>query len=494
MFKRFLRLEWKAFFRSASLGKNIGLKIFTGFLAVYFMISFLVLGVALYPMLQDLFPDQRPMEVLNNFVAIWIIIELFCRFMLQTLPVLNVKPLMVNNIKRKTIIHFVLTKSIFSFYNILAPLAIIPFGIWCITKGDYSVIQIIAWIIAMLSLVLIINYSNFLIKKKFAENIRAFLPYVALVLVLVGLEYFEVFKVSEFTGGILNFMIENPYLVIVPVLAAIGLYFWNFSYLRNNFYLDSGLKGKATKVEATDLSWTKKFGDIAPFLQNDLKLIWRNKRPKSTIWMSLLLTAYGLFFYPNPMYADLPVFLVFVGIFTTGIFVINFGQFIPAWDSGYYSMMMSQNIPLKQYLDSKAGLMYFSIVVMAIISSPYVYFGMNILLLNLACAVYNAGVNVPLILYAGSFNKKRVDLEKSPFMNYQGTGATQWILGFPLLFFPVIIWFILYKISNETIATISLTIIGIIGLLLKNFFLEKIVKAYKTRKYGMVAGFKQQES
>src|SRR5690606_2612439 len=108
------------------------------------------------------------------------------------------------------------------------------------------------------------------------------------VLILIGLEYFEVFKVSEFIGGIMNFMVENPFLAVVPVLIAVGLYYWNFSYLKNNFYLDSGLKGKSTKVEATDLSWTKKFGDIAPFLQNDLKLIWRNKRPKSTIYMCLL--------------------------------------------------------------------------------------------------------------------------------------------------------------------------------------------------------------
>lgn len=494
MFKRFLQLEWKAFFRSASFGQSLGLKIFMGFLAITFIFYFLILGIFSYPILEENFPNQKPMETFNNFVAIWIVMELFMRFMLQTLPVLNIKPLMINNIKRKTIIHFVLTKSIFSFYNILAPLAIIPFGIWCIREDNYSVVQITGWIIAMLSLVLVINYANFLIKKKFSDNLKAFLPYVIAVLILVGLEYFEIFKVSEFIGGILNFMVENPYLAVVPVLIAVGLYYWNFSYLRNNFYLDSGLKGKATKVEATDLSWTKKFGDIAPFLQNDLKLIWRNKRPKSTIYMCLLFAAYGLFFYPNPMYADMPAFLVFVGIFITGIFVINFGQFIPAWDSGYYSMMMSQNIPMKQYLDSKAGLMYFSIVVMAIISSPYIYFGVNILLLNLACAVYNAGVNVPLILYAGSFNKKRIDLEKSPFMNYQGTGATQWILGFPLLLFPIIIWYIVYKIFNETIATASLAFIGIVGLLLKNFFMEKIVKAYKTRKYGMIAGFKQQES
>jgi hypothetical protein len=35
--------------------------------------------------------------------------------------------------------------------------------------------------------------------------------------------------------------------------------------------------------------------------------------------------------------------------------MLNYGQFVPAWDSNYYGMMMSQNIPMKQYLNSKAN-------------------------------------------------------------------------------------------------------------------------------------------
>lgn len=445
-------------------------------------------------MLKEMYPEEEPIFTINSFVTLWLVYELVIRFMMQTLPVMNIKPLMVNNVKRKTIIHFVLIKSVFSFYNTLAPLAIIPFGIWCLLKSDFSSLQVIGWMIAMLSLVLVVNYANFLLKKKFTNNLKAFLPYISIVLVLVGLEYFEIFKTTELIGSVMNRVLVYPILALVPMLMAIGLYVWNFNYLKNNLYLDASLKNKNEEIGTANFSWTKKFGNIAPFLQNDLKLIWRNKRPKATIWMSLLFAAYGMVFYTGSIYASQPGWYLFAGVFMTGIFIINFGQFIPAWDSSYYSMMMSQNIPMKQYLESKAGLMYFSIAVMAIITSPYVYFGMNILLLNLACAVYNAGVNVPLILYAGSFNKKRIDLDKSPFMNYQGTGATQWILGFPLLLFPIGFWYIAYLIGGENIATLILALIGGTGVLLRNLFLNKIVSAYKKRKYAMLDGFKQQES
>ena len=117
--------------------------------------------------------------------------------------------------------------------------------------------------------------------------------------------------------------------------------------------------------------------------------------------------------------------------------MINFGQFVPSWDASYYPMIMAQNIPMKQYLASKLGLITFSVAILAILSTPYVYFGWDILVLNIACALYNMGVNAPILIYAGSFNKKRIDLDKSPFMNYQGTGASQWLVSIPLLLMPI---------------------------------------------------------
>jgi hypothetical protein len=66
-------------------------------------------------------------------------------------------------------------------------------------------------------------------------------------------------------------------------------------------------------------------------------------------------------FYINPAYKDTPVFFVFVGILMTGVFMLNY-EFVPAWDSNY-GMMMSQNIPMKQYLNSKAVLMSVSVLI-----------------------------------------------------------------------------------------------------------------------------------
>jgi hypothetical protein len=155
---------------------------------------------------------------------------------------------------------------------------------------------------------------------------------------------------------------------------------------------------------------------------------------------------------------------------------------------------MAQNIPMKQYLASKAGLMSVSVIVLAILSTPYLYFGWNILAINLACATYNLGINIPILLFAGSFNKKRIDLEKSPFMNYQGTGATQWLVGLPLMLLPTLIFYGVFTIADSEIAIIVLAVFGIIGLAMRNFIMDKIAEGYRKRKYATINGFKQQEN
>ena len=491
MTKRFLWLEWKSFFRSASLGKSLGLKIFMGFLALYFTGMFLILGIGLFPILKNIYPEGDPLKIANRFALVYFSMELIFRFMLQTLPVMDIKPLMILPIKKKKVVNFVLLKSLYSFYNILPILLIVPFGIVAYFKGGYSGWSMLGWIIAMLSITLCVNFFNFIIKKKFTDNLKALIPVVAVAVILPVLDYFHIFKISVYFGKMLDYLLIYPYLAVIPVILLVLLYKWNQKNLHSKFYLDAGIKGKETKANTKSFAWARKFGSIAPFLQLDLKLIWRNKRPKTTIFLSFIFLAYGLIFYTNDTYQSMPAWFVFAGIFITGIFMINFGQFVPSWDASYYSMIMSQNIPMKQYLASKMGLITFSVVVLAILSTPYVYFGMNILLLNIACAIYNIGVNVPVLLYSGSFNKKRIDLDKSPFMNYQGTGVSQWLVGLPLMVIPIFLFWIINKFVSYEVAMGTLAGLGIIGLILRPSLLNFLVSCYKKRKYATIEGFKQ---
>ncbi len=489
MFKRFVSLQWKSFFRSSSFGKGMAVRILMLFFALYMMVSLIGLGAGLFFALQKVFPNVDPMLKVSEFLIYWVLIELFFRYFMQKLPVMDVKPLLMLPIKKNDIAHYILGRSGVSFYNALALFVFVPFTLVLLAKG-YPPLNVIAWLFSMCCIVLFINYLNFIINK----SDKVLIGLAILMAGLYALEHFGIFSVSEFMGGLFYRLYQNPLLVVVPLFLAVGCYYINYSFLRDRIFLDASLQKKSKVAETSDLAWTKRFGSIAPYLQLDLKLIWRNKRTKMQVFMSLAMIFYGLIFYSMDDFGPRSPMMVFVGIFMTGIFLMNFGQFIPAWDSEYYSMMMAQNIPLRDYLESKAGLITVSIVVMFLLSVPYVYYGWQALWINFSCAVYNLGVNIPVILFFGSMNKKRIDLTKSAIGNMQGTGAAQFLVGIPLFGAPMIIYGLFVVFISFEAAMIALTVAGIIGFAFRKQLLDSITEVYRKKKYGMIAGFKEKNS
>ncbi|HMC00944.1 MAG TPA: DUF5687 family protein [Flavobacteriaceae bacterium] len=489
--KHFFNLEWKQYFRSSYWQKSIALNILLIFVALYFIAIFLFLGIALYPILKEQLPNQDPLNIVNGFLFYWVLVDILMRFFFQKLPVMTVKPLLTLPVKRSKIVHYVLGKSALSFFNFLPLFAIIPFGV-TLMNNDYPISSVLIWMLSLLIITLIINFLNFIIESLSSQTELSFLPIIVFAGGLFALNYFNVVSFTSLISNGISSIYNNPILVIVPLIILIGLYMVNFKNLKKQLYLDSSLKSKAEEVKTSDLAWTRKFGNVAPFLQLDLRLIWRNKRPRSSVFILIIGLLYGLFFYPNPTYQDKPWFFAFIGIFVTGIFLINFGQFIPAWDSGYYKMLMSQNIKYKEYLKSKFTLMTASVVILFILSIPYVYFGWKILLAHFAAAIYNIGVNTHVILLGGSYNRKKINLNQRAAFNYQGTGAVQWLIGIPLLLIPLGLFGLLYAISSFEIACLVLAILGVIGIVFHQKLMKLITQKYLDSKYKMIDAFSQE--
>lgn len=491
MIKRFLNLEWKQFFRSSHWQKNIAIKILMGFFGLYLIAMFLLMGTGMYFIIKKTLPESDPFVVVTGFIFYWMLADLLMRFFLQKLPIMSVKPLLTLPIKRNQVVNYVLGKSAISFFNFLPLFAIIPFSVVLINK-EYDTSIVIFWALTMIIIVLINNFLNFIIESLSAKTSLSFIPIVIIAGGLFALNHFEIISFSSFVSNGIMAITANPILISIPILILVGLYYYNFKILKSNLYIDSSVQTKVKEAKTTDLSWTNRFGDIAPFMQLDLKLIMRNKRSKSTLPLMAIGLFYGLFFYPQPMYREMEFMFAFIGIFSTGFFLINFGQFIPAWDSGYYRMLMSQNFKYKQYLQSKFTLMIMSVIILFVLGIPYVYFGWKILLAHFAAAIYNIGVNSHVIMYGGSFNRKKINLDEKAAFNYQGTGAVQWLIGFPLLLIPMGIFALTNWLGGFQVALGTLIGLGLLGIVFHQKIMSVIVKKYISSKYKMIDAFSQE--
>lgn len=491
MIKHFLNLEWKQFKRASYFQKGLAIKILLFLAVLYFGGIAVFLGGIMFFGLKKTFPEIDPIVMVNNYLVYWVLFELMIRYFMQQLPVMNIKPLMIIPIKRNKVIHYLLGKTILSFFNFISVLIFLPFSIVLLFQG-YPVVNVVLWFFAIMCINMSINFLNFLINK----SNTVFYCIASVVIVIVSLRYFNIFDVTKPAGVLFNGLYNQPYLALIPLLLMIGLYKSNFNFIRKGFYLDGAISKKIKEVRATDLSWMDRFGNIAPFLKNDIKMITRNARPKQVVMMSFFFLFYGLFFFTQSMYIEkTPYILAFAAMFITGGFLLSFGQLVPSWDSEYYKMLMSQNIPYRQYLESKWYLMVVAVAISFILSTPYIYFGWDIYLMIAAGALFNIGLNTFITLFGGALNRVPIELntKAKAFSNTNGFNPTQLLIALPKMLLPILIFFIPYQFISFNAGLIALALTGALGIVFKNFFLNKIENIYQKGKYKTVAAFSEKK-
>ena len=484
MISHFLKLEWKQFFRSSHWQKGIALKIIMGFFILYFMVVFLAIGVLGYYILKKTLPALDPLQLVNSYLLYVVLGELILRYLMQTLPVMNIKPLLVLPIKRSSLVHYVLGKSAFSLFNIISLFFYIPFAVVLMIEG-YDTSGVLGWLFTVVLMTQSVNFLNFLINK---SNI-ALGSIVFLLLAAVGSQKFGLFDLTVFGGQVFDAVYASPIYSLIGVVVLVILYKLNYKQLKSLVYLDEAVSQKVEEASAIDLSFVNRLGDVAPFIKNDIRLIWRNKRTKTVFLMSFLFLLYGLIFFTQETYRDMPALLMFASLFITGGFTLNYGQFIPAWDSAHYKMLMSQSFKYRKFLESKWILMVVMTSILYLLSFPYLYFGSKIFLMITAGAVFNIGFNSLFLLYVGSFNRKKIDLNKSGFGNTQGTSATQILIIIPLMLLPMLLFWVFNKFVGYNSGFIAVASVGIISLLLKKYAMNFIEKKYIKDKYVMINAF-----
>ena len=150
---------------------------------------------------------------------------------------------------------------------------------------------------------------------------------------------------------------------------------------------------------------------------------------------------------------------------------------------------MTQKTSYQDYLNSKYFLMVIMTVILAVLAQPYMLMGMKFYGFIMAAAVYNAGFNSLLLIFAGAFIKKPIKLNESGFGNTKGTSATTFIMVIPLLVIPGLTVMICEKYLGLEWGLASLAVAGALGFVLKPILFPSIVRLYKKRKYKTIEAF-----
>jgi Family of unknown function (DUF5687) len=483
--------QWKSFWRSSSSGKGVAIRIFVGFIVLYLLSMAVLLGLRLNMIIEKVDPGRDTIQIFCGFLLYYFAIDIIARFFLQDLPTLTIKPYLILPIRRRDLISFLNVRSLFSFFNLLPVLLFFPF-IVTVINAKFGGWTSLVFLIAASAFILANHYLILYFKRKMELN-NGWLVGFFLACVALGLaDYYKIFSFSRISNALFSTLLTRPWVCVFPVLFSVAVYINNDRFLLNNLYLEEEGDDQ-TANKTNNLRFLDRYGITGELIALDLKLIWRNKRPRTMVLYSLIFIFYGFILYTpkniaSPSHWSI---LMFGGLLITGITLFNYGSFLFSWQSNYFDGLMSTNLPIQAYLKGKWFLLSSMSSAMFIISSFYGLIDSKLIIIQLACYLYNMGVNVVVLMYFATWNYKNMDLSRGSMMNYQATGIVQWLFTLLLILIPAIIYFCCYYLGGPWSAIIVLALVGLISLLMRDWWIVLITKEFKKRKYSILQGFRE---
>jgi hypothetical protein len=491
MISTFIRHELKAFWRSGNTGKSVAVRIVMAIFILYLLINIVVIGYFMDRILKKAFPHDPLIVSFCGIILIYFLFDLLLRLQLQELPTLRVQPYLQLPVKRNTIVGYMAFTALLSMFNFWPFLLFWPF-IFKIIVHDAGGLSALGFIIAILGLSVLNNYLALYIKRKANLNGWIFLIVVALlILVVMGDFTWHIYSLRDISYLFFGNLINHSVLAFIPILLGAGMYYLNFAYLKQNLYLEELNTKKEKYKSSTEFPILNSFGATGDLVANEIKLILRNKRPRSALIMSLFFLLYGLIFYRTPAMKNNDAFKIFAGMFMTGFFIINYGQYMYSWQASHFDGLMVSKVSFTNFLKGKYLLFTTTSTAALLLTIPYVYFGWRVILIHFIMYLWNLGVNVNIVLFFANRNKRRIDLSRGASFNWEGVGATQLLLSFMLLLPPFIIY-IPFKIAHHSdLGLAAIAIIGITGILTRGFLLRALETDFYKRKFIITEGFRK---
>lgn len=485
----FLKHQWTAFWRSKGKTGTLAAQLIIGFVMLYIIVVSILVGYSMEAIIEQMLPGKDVMMVFDGMILYYFAIDLLVRLQMQDLPTLAIVPYLHLNIPKRKILNFLNVRALFSAFNILPLFVFFPFCILSIRSG-YGLYVSVMYLVTVFSLMIFNNYAALYFKRLSATNLRIVIPGLA-VLVTVGLlEYFKVFSIATFSNTVFQQLRTYPAIGFGFTALGIVMFLINDSFLKKNLYVEE-LKTAAQKKTGNDYPFLDRFGAAGTLVALEIKLILRNKRPRSTVAKGVIFLCYGFLFYKqksidNNEFAK----MLFPAIFMTGNMILLYGQFMFSWQSAEFDGMLANRVNMKTFFKAKLLMLVIGSTLLTLMVSFYGFLSWKIVAMQLAVYLYNIGIGAVIVLFFATLNYKSIDLSKGASMNWQGVGASTMIMALPLVIIPYLIYIPL-SLIHPYWGLAGLAITGILGYILRGFFLNLLVREFNKRKYKIAAGFRE---
>jgi len=307
-FYTFLIHRLKSFLRNFNTLKSIVLVVLG---LVYFGFVVAVLYVAMPSMIGMSNPGKDINEVFSAYILTYLCFEFIARYFSQSIPQPFIQPYLHLAVSKQKLAHFAQMLSLGSIFNFLLPTVIILLGVNTFLIHG-KVFMFLVWILPPIIGVFCSHYLLIFTRNRLGKG-RFDAIFITGVLALIfSLRYYDLLDLKPIS---LFLFFKNPIgFVLLSVLLVVS-YRLTHQYQVQSFYSFNQaekVKGFIRHIDAFFNSTTQ-YSIQKTLLINEIKMMYRNSRPRYQVIMSfvfILLAYFQFFMAPNAPTSTLIQFLV----------------------------------------------------------------------------------------------------------------------------------------------------------------------------------------
>jgi hypothetical protein len=496
---RILILNLKESMRSAVWHRKLIVNVFLVLTFLYLIGNLLLLGILLDDVLISLpiddidYNTDREVFVLkrlNRYLLYYFFTDLLIRYFMQKLPAMSIQPYLHLPIPRASLVHFLLIRSVWSPFNLWHFILFIPFMFEVF--GNLAWPSAMGWTSGFTFAVFASNFLLLYLKRTSEVNAKVYVAMLATLILIVCVHWFGWIDFNALSSALFDPFFLHPWSALVPMAIMLLAYGLNYRYLRRNMYLSSLAQNHRSEVKYKGTGILARFGLPGLLTELEFRFIWRNKRPRTVLLMTILFLGYGLLIFTQPEYEGNYTMYVLFSIIITGMFMLNYGQYLLGWEGVHFDHVLTRNVSFQDYYMGKFLLFSITSGAAMVLSIPYAYFGWEVLLVLFCVFLFNLGINSHFVMFFGSFNPKKIDLSKGSVFNWQGVGASQFLLVMPVLGMPVLVFFIGQFFWGQMGGAILVGVMGLLGLAGTRIWVNALASFLKKQRYEIANDFRNQ--
>ena len=476
--------------RSPMFDKNRFARLLMGFMVAFWAAYLLFFGVMIALAFREGISHLEPYHVLNKGLLIFLVIDFLIRLLMST-PVQDIRPLLLLPVSRKRVMSCLLIESALDSYNFFFLFFFVPFALLTVTRF-YGLTGVLSYAVGIWLLMVFNGFWSMLIRVLKRQRFAWIFLLVPVYGLLALLEFLPdkgwVTTASMYLG---EGYIRGNVWFFLGTLAAIFLMGW-VNYIVQIRLIHSELsRTEDTQVKhLRRYTFLNRYGRVGEYMQLELKMIFRNKSPRSQFWGFITIMCMFAAFLWFDIYGEGSYMNNFVCLYCYCVLgLITLSQ-IMAVEGNYIDGLMVHKESLFDLMRAKYYVQCLFLVIPFLFNLIAVGRGTLPLLMPVGYLFFTMGPVFALMMQLAVYNNKTAPLNTGLMGRKQGNSMYQTLLVGTCFTVPLLINKLLTLFLPPTYAYITLGVLGLATVATHKYWIRNIYHRFLHRRYANMEGFR----